>query len=67
MPTLVNVDVGASTQVWACASAEALERPGSYLADRTFAEPSAYAADPGFAKRLWVLSEQLVGESFPEA
>ena len=67
MPTLVNVDVGASTQVWACASAEALERPGSYLADRTFAEPSDYAADPDFAKRLWVLSEELVGESFPEA
>jgi NAD(P)-dependent dehydrogenase (short-subunit alcohol dehydrogenase family) len=67
MPTLVNVDVGASTQVWACASAEALEKPGSYLADRTFAEPSDYANDPKLAKRLWVLSEQFVGEQFPEA
>ena len=66
MPTLVNVDVGASTQVWACASAEALEKPGSYLADRTFAEPSDYANDPELAKRLWVLSEQFVGEQFPE-
>jgi NAD(P)-dependent dehydrogenase (short-subunit alcohol dehydrogenase family) len=66
MPTLVNVDVGASTQVWACASAEALEKPGSYLADRAFAEPSEYANDPELAKRLWVLSEQLVGEQFPE-
>jgi NAD(P)-dependent dehydrogenase (short-subunit alcohol dehydrogenase family) len=66
MPTLVNVDVGASTQVWACASAEALEKPGSYLADRAFAEPSDYANDPELAKRLWVLSEQLVGEQFPE-
>jgi NAD(P)-dependent dehydrogenase (short-subunit alcohol dehydrogenase family) len=66
MPTLVNVDVGASTQVWACVSAEALEKPGSYLADRTFAEPSDYANDPELAKRLWVLSEQLVGEQFPE-
>lgn len=67
MPTLVNVDVGASTQVWACASAEALEQPGSYLADRTFAEPSDYANDPELAKRLWELSEQLVGEQFPES
>jgi NAD(P)-dependent dehydrogenase (short-subunit alcohol dehydrogenase family) len=66
MPALVNVDVGASTQVWACASAEALEKPGSYLADRAFAEPSDYANDPELAKRLWVLSEQLVGEQFPE-
>ena len=66
MPTLVNVDVGASTQVWACASAEALEKPGSYLADRAFAEPSDYANDPELAKRLWVLSERLVGEQFPE-
>ena len=66
MPTLVNVDVGASTQVWACASAEALEKPGSYLADRAFTEPSDYANDPELAKRLWVLSEQLVGEQFPE-
>jgi NAD(P)-dependent dehydrogenase (short-subunit alcohol dehydrogenase family) len=67
MPTLVNVDVGASTQVWACVSAEALEKPGSYLADRTFAEPSDYANDPELAKRLWVLSEQFVGEQFPES
>ena len=66
MPALVNVDVGASTQVWACASPEALEQPGSYLADRTFAEPSDYANDPESAKRLWALSEQLVGEQFPE-
>jgi NAD(P)-dependent dehydrogenase (short-subunit alcohol dehydrogenase family) len=66
MPTLVNVDVGASTQVWACASAEALEKPGSYLADRAFTEPSDYANDPELAKRLWVLSERLVGEQFPE-
>lgn len=67
MPTLVNVDVGASTQVWACVSAEALEKPGSYLADRTFTEPSEYANDPESAKRLWELSEQLVGEQFPES
>jgi len=66
MPTLVNVDVGASTQVWACARAEALENPGAYLADRAVAQPSDYANDPQAAKRLWELSEQLVGESFPE-
>lgn len=66
MPTLVNVDVGASTQVWACASQEALETPGAYLADRAVAQPSEYANDPEFAVRLWTLSEQLVGEQFPE-
>lgn len=67
MPTLVNVDVGASTQVWACSRAEALENPGAYLADRAVAQPSDYANDPEAAKRLWELSEQLVGESFPES
>lgn len=66
MPTLVNVDVGASTQVWACASDEALERPGSYLADRTFAIPSDYANDPELAQRLWEMSETFVGETFSE-
>ena len=67
LPSLVNVDVGASTQVWACVRPEALEQPGSYLADRTFARAAAHATDPELARRLWAMSEQMVGEEFPEA
>lgn len=66
LPTLVNVDAGASTQVWACATEDALSSPGSYLADRAAVAPSEYANDPELAKRLWAMSEVLVGEVFPE-
>lgn len=66
LPPRVGPEVGASTQVWAAVSDDALERTGTYLADVTFAEAKSYATDPDAARRLWALSEELVGESFPE-
>lgn len=66
LPPLVNVNVGASTQVWAAVSSQVMENSGSYLADCTFARAAGYATDPAAAQRLWELSEQLVGESFSE-
>lgn len=66
LPPRVGVDVGAATSVWAAVATELDERGGTYLADCALAEARPYAVDPEAARRLWVLSEELVGESFPE-
>ena len=66
LPPIVGVDVGAATSVWA-ATAPGLDADGgSYLADCAVASAAAYATDPDAARRLWALSEDLVGERFPE-
>lgn len=65
LPARVGPDVGASTQVWAAVSEEALACAGGYLADCGPAPARPYATDPDAARRLWELSEELVGESFP--
>jgi NAD(P)-dependent dehydrogenase (short-subunit alcohol dehydrogenase family) len=66
LPPRVGVDVGAATSVWA-ATAPGLESEGGrYLADCALAQAQAYATDPDAARRLWALSEELVGERFPE-
>jgi NAD(P)-dependent dehydrogenase (short-subunit alcohol dehydrogenase family) len=64
LPPAVGVDVGASTSVWAATAPELDHQGGSYLADCAVAKPMSYAADPDAARRLWSLSEQLVGERF---
>jgi NAD(P)-dependent dehydrogenase (short-subunit alcohol dehydrogenase family) len=66
LPTAVGVDVGASTSVWAATAPELDDEGGAYLADCAVATPMPYAVDPDAARRLWSLSEQLVGEQFPE-
>jgi NAD(P)-dependent dehydrogenase (short-subunit alcohol dehydrogenase family) len=66
LPPAVGVDVGASASVWAATAPELDDQGGSYLADCAVATPMAYAADPDAARRLWALSEDLVGEHFPE-
>ena len=66
LPPIVGVDVGAATSVWAATAPELDDRGGSYLADCTVARASAYAVEPDAARRLWALSEELVGEQFPE-
>lgn len=65
LPDRVGPEVGASTQVWAATSPDALSCAGAYLADCGPATARSYATDPEAAKRLWALSEQLVGETFP--
>jgi hypothetical protein len=60
------VDVGAATSVWAATAAELDDDGGAYLADCAVATASAYAVDPDAARRLWALSEDLVGERFEE-
>jgi NAD(P)-dependent dehydrogenase (short-subunit alcohol dehydrogenase family) len=61
---LKQVDTGASTQVWA-ATGEDIPG-GSYLADTAVSEFVApHATDDTAALGLWEISEQLVGEPFP--
>ena len=63
LPPRVGVEVGAATSVWAVISPGL---GGSYLADCAIATARPYATDPVAAQRLWALSEELVGERFPE-
>lgn len=67
------VEAGAATQVWAATAAELSDHTGSYLGDcqlgeeggnPTFRGYESFALDPEAAKKLWSLSEALVGESF---
>lgn len=72
---LKTVESGAATSVYAATAPELEGRGGLYLEDCHVAEvndePDAregvrsYALDPEAAKRLWALSEELVGQSFP--
>ena len=66
MPAMKTVEAGAATQVWAATATELDGTGGIYLEDAEISpnvEP--YALDPASAQRLWSMSEQLVGESFP--
>jgi NAD(P)-dependent dehydrogenase (short-subunit alcohol dehydrogenase family) len=72
--TWKEVEQGASTQVWGATAPELNGKGGLYLEETQIsgtAPPpgcagcTAYALDPENAKRLWAVSEQLLGESFP--
>ena len=57
---------GAATSVVAATSPELADHGGSYLEDCHLSDAIApHANDPAEAARLWTLSEELVGESFP--
>jgi len=63
LPPPVGVDVGAATSVWAATAARD-DDGGAYLAECAVATAEPYATDPDAARRLWALSEELVGEAF---
>ncbi|GAC1445636.1 MAG: SDR family NAD(P)-dependent oxidoreductase [Mycobacteriales bacterium] len=71
--TLVGVDEGAATQVWAATSPELDGRGGLYLEGCAVAGPTPgdgtagyapHAVDPEAAARLWAWSEREVGLSY---
>ena len=72
---LKTVEAGAATTVYAATAPELEGRGGLYLEDCGVANVDdaqdaaggvrSYALDPDAAKRLWSLSEEMVGESFP--
>ena len=66
-----SVEAGAATQVWAATAAEVAGHNGAYLADcgPTVVGPGekgrmAYLDDAETSRRLWALSEELVGLTF---
>jgi NAD(P)-dependent dehydrogenase (short-subunit alcohol dehydrogenase family) len=71
-----SIPQGAATSVWAGLVAPADEVGGLYCEDCHVAEPTMiqevrqgirpYALDPDTARRLWAMSEKMVGERFPE-
>ena len=65
MPPRKTVEQGAATSVWAATAPELDDRGGTYLADAEVTDQHApWARDPDSAKRLWALSEQMVGQTF---
>jgi NAD(P)-dependent dehydrogenase (short-subunit alcohol dehydrogenase family) len=72
---LKTVAAGAATSVYAATAPELEGRGGLYLYDCQIAEVNddesvldcvrSYAVDPDAAKRLWSVSEEMVGQSFP--
>ena len=65
MPPYKTVEQGAATSVWAATAPELDEQGGTYLADAEVTDQHApWARDPESAKRLWALSEQMVGQTF---
>ena len=72
---LKSIPAGAATSVYAATAPELSGRGGLYLDDCRVAPVSddpdvlasvrSYAVDPEAAKRLWALSEDLVGQTFP--
>jgi NAD(P)-dependent dehydrogenase (short-subunit alcohol dehydrogenase family) len=64
-PAFKTIPEGAATSVWAATAPELAQRGGTYLADCGISgEHAPWATDPEAARRLWMLSEQLVGKTF---
>jgi len=69
-----SIEQGAATTVWAASSPQLKGKGGLYLEDCQIATPSEepgtprgympYATDERAAKKLWEISEQIVGETF---
>jgi NAD(P)-dependent dehydrogenase (short-subunit alcohol dehydrogenase family) len=65
LPPRKTVEQGAATSVWAATASELDGQGGTYLADAEVTEDHArWARDPESAKRLWTLSEEMVGQTF---
>jgi NAD(P)-dependent dehydrogenase (short-subunit alcohol dehydrogenase family) len=65
MPPYKTVEQGAATSVWAATAPELDAQGGTYLADAEVTDQHApWARDPESARRLWALSEEMVGQTF---
>ncbi len=65
LPSFKSIQQGAATSVWAATSPDLEGIGGRYLEDVAISAAAPYAADPAAAARLWTMSEELVGQSFP--
>ena len=65
LPPYKTVEQGAATSVYAATAPELDTQGGTYLADAEVTDQHApWARDPDSARRLWTLSEELVGQTF---
>lgn len=64
MPSPKTIEQGAATTVWAATAPELDAHGGAYLEDCHVGTAAPHATDPDEAARLWVLSEQIVGQTF---
>lgn len=58
---------GAQTSIYAATSPDAAGKNGAYYSDCKPKTPAAHCCDDATAKRLWEISEQLTGFSYPSA
>ena len=63
-PFMRSPERGADTVVWAASSPELDGVSGQYFHDRRVKRPSPRSLDETTAKRLWRVSEELVGLSW---
>jgi NAD(P)-dependent dehydrogenase (short-subunit alcohol dehydrogenase family) len=67
LPAYKTVEQGAATSVWCATAPELAETGGVYCEDCHVSENHApWALNADNARRLWTLSEQMVGQEFPE-
>ncbi|KAF3069738.1 Short-chain dehydrogenase TIC 32, chloroplastic [Daldinia childiae] len=59
-----NVSQGAAPLLAAALDPDFDDRPGSYIVDCQIVTPHKYATDPEAARKLWEISEKLVGQKF---
>jgi NAD(P)-dependent dehydrogenase (short-subunit alcohol dehydrogenase family) len=59
-----NLREGAATTIVAAFDPSIADRNGGYLDDCQLATPAPYASDPELARKLWELSEKILGEKF---
>jgi NAD(P)-dependent dehydrogenase (short-subunit alcohol dehydrogenase family) len=65
LPKFKSVEAGAATTVWAATSPELADRGGVYLEDCHVSDNHApWALNPDSSKRLWTVSEEMVGQTF---
>ncbi|MFN8026627.1 MAG: SDR family NAD(P)-dependent oxidoreductase [Acidimicrobiia bacterium] len=65
MPNPKSIEQGAATAVWAATAPELDAHGGAYLEDCHVSTAAPHATDSDDAARLWALSEQIVGQTFP--
>ncbi|MEZ4295146.1 MAG: hypothetical protein R3B70_09220 [Polyangiaceae bacterium] len=58
---LITEEEGAKTQIWCATSPEVASHNGLYYSECKVKEPTKLAQDDGLAKKLWEVSEEMVG------
>ncbi len=60
-----SIPAGAATTVWAATEPALIDHGGAYLEDCHLGVAAEHARDVEAARRLWAMSETMVGQSFP--